>query len=290
MTMIAYQKMRRLLWIGILISLSSCAESDTEDVTEDARYDWTWGHDGVWVLGNFMGKHLDFIGYSLGCSFPGEIEATSHEVKFSCGYRVQEALPLQAKHYDGRSNGSIDDGDLDSFSLTGVVLIAFATRSQLDRNSPEPGAVYSISISDILRDAKTAAEIEKPEEVFFEDLSLAVDDPDCPEYIEYCWNEVNADFILCWDSIRTGQRAYQLICPTFSSVPSDYRSTLSGCETFVHPHLSSRRIQGLGVYWPLLDRYVQDNYVTETALFPDIMMENLKDFIDEALPRRRLFR
>lgn len=229
---------------------------------------WTWGDS--WATEN---DSVAFAGYNLGCSLLGNIiECTPNRIKFSCGYRIAESLPRKAKHYENNMRGDIDDGPIDAFEVTGVVLLALATQNWLYWT----GDYTTVFVSDVLRIAKTADEIERPEEVFFEDVSLIVDNPACPKEFEECWGKVHTTFIVCWDNKKTGVRAYQFVRPNILSVDAlAVDKKPPGCDAFRD---NPRLVNGLGVYWPLIDKYTKQ---MEVAPKP----ENWTDWIDEILPR-----
>jgi hypothetical protein len=157
-------------------------------------------------------------------------------------------------------------------------------RLQLDLDSPEPGEIETVIISNALRVAKTTDEIEKPEEVFFEDVSMVVDPQECPKEIEEYWGEVSPSFVICWDKAKTGHRAYQLIGPNFPW-KGDRPDLASTCGTFFHTgYKRLELVRSLDVYWPILDQYVQNHYILQDKIVggEDRL---LIDFIDEVLPR-----
>lgn len=264
---IFYQKMVRFFYLGVLVILFSCAENDAEEDIQGLDAGWAWGDSVTEFLGPFVSDHVAFASRDLGCSLFGGIEVTSNKVRFSCGYRVTEMPQLQAKHYE-RRKGFIDDGPLENFSFTGIVLIVLTTH--LQRNWY--GDLSTFFTSDALRVAKTAAKIDRLEEVFFEDISLVFDSPEYPEGRELCWFEVNPGFVLCWDNTRTGHRAYQLIIP---EIPELQRNP-DALKEFEFA-------QGLGVYWPLLDQYVLRSTGHHSV---NTKVEDLVSFIDEVLPLR----
>lgn len=286
--MVMSRRTMRFFCLCLIISLFCCAEDNTQRDMSESPYDWTWGEDGTHLLGFFMGKHLDFISYGLGCSLLSEIDATADEVVFSCGYRIDELPTLRVKHYD-REDGTVDDGSLDDFSFTGVVLLVFATQQHIDFDTPEPGEGFRLFISDMMRVAKTADKTSSLEEVYFENVSLAVGNPESPDYIEICWRQLEPQFMICWDNVKTGRRAYQLISPRLqhrSDIPE------SECETFIHPGFhhefygyGSEFVKGLGVYWPLLEQYIHK----PSPLDETLGIKSLIEFIDEVLPRPRGF-
>jgi hypothetical protein len=262
--MIAYRNIPQLLLFGILISFFSCAEDDT--------YEWMWGDS--WATEHWS---MAFVGYNLGCALLGDIiEFTPNSITFSCGYRIDE-LTREAKHYNGKED--VADGPLDDFEITGVVLLALATQNGLEKAAGDIGLEF---VSDVLRIAKTVDEIDRPEEVFFENVSLPVDNPKCSEELfEKCWGEVHPTFIICWDNSKTGVRAYQFLRPIIRSPVSSSYEIHPGCDAIsYHPLFGDhpKQAQLLLVSWPLLDKYAK-----EMGVAPD--PENWTDWIDEILPR-----
>ena len=239
--MITCRKILQLFLLSILISFFSCS------ALEESPYEWTWGDS--WVTEN---RSNAFAGYNLGCAILGDIiEVTPNSITFSCGYRIDE-LPREAKHYDGKED--VVDGPLDDFEITGVVLLALATQNGLEKAAGDIGHEF---VSDVLRVVRTADEIERPEEVLFENVSLSVDKPECSREFEKCWGEVHSTFIICWDNSQTGARAYQFARPASTSSPYEIHP---GCDVISYHPLSGdllKLIQRLGVYWPLLDKYAK---------------------------------
>ena len=268
---ISYHKIAKLLWFSVLISLFSCSSTPEDSLKhadiaemENDAYNWKWG-DSVATEHHSVA----FAGYHLGCSRFDNIEFALNQIKFSCGYRIREALPRQAGHYDG---GEKDDGPLEAFEITGVVLLASATQNGRWPN----GDHGSIPVSGVLRVAKPVAEIGKPEEVDFEDVSLTVDIPECPDVFDECWGETHLTFIICWDNTQIGARAYQFVRPAILQWgPLKTDNAPPDCDKLNdQPELT----QGLAVYRPLLDKYAKRMDVA-----PD--PENWTAWIDEALPR-----
>ena len=99
--------------------------------------------------------------YNLGCSLFGEIEASPNQLRVSCGYRV-EALPRK-------------DRFIDDFEFTGVVLLLIATQERTVIGKDD--AHSTVLASETLRVAKTAAEIQNPENVYFENVLMPINPP-----------------------------------------------------------------------------------------------------------------
>lgn len=136
----------RFFCLFLIISLFCCAEDKPQRDISESPYDWTWGQDGIHVLGSFMGQHLAFMSYDdMGCSLLSEIDATANEVTFSCGFRLNELPASGVKHFDTQ-DGVVDDGLLDAFTFTGVVLLVFATQQHIDFHTPEPGEGFRLLV------------------------------------------------------------------------------------------------------------------------------------------------
>ena len=119
----------------------------------------THGRGGI--VGCLGGIRLPRADYNLGCSLFGEIEATPNQLRVSCGYRV-EGLPRE-------------DSFLDNFEFTGVVLLLITTQERTVIGKPD---TYSTVVaSEPVRVAKTAAEIQNPENVYFENVLIAINPP-----------------------------------------------------------------------------------------------------------------
>ena len=116
------------------------------------------------------GDSPDLDGFVGGCPLFGKIEAFPNQLSVSCGYRV-ESLPRE-------------DWFSDNYDFTGVVLLLIATQERIVIGGDErplsvvvsEQAVFntsSVVVSEPVRVAKTAAEIEDPENVYFEDVLMA---------------------------------------------------------------------------------------------------------------------
>ena len=112
MKMAVSRRAMRFFCLFLIISLFCCAEDKPQRDMSESPYDWTWGQDGIHVLGSFMGQHLAFMSYDdMGCSLLSEIDATANEVTFSCGFRLNELPASGVKHFDTQ-DGVVDDGPL----------------------------------------------------------------------------------------------------------------------------------------------------------------------------------
>lgn len=138
----------------------------------------------------------------------------------------------------------------------------------------------TVTASDVMAVVKTVAEIERLEEVFFENVLLHVEDKKCPKWAEKCWGEINPYFVLCWDNPGSGHRACQLIVPLVSSEKGNPITPTSYYETFVHPVMGYKLYQRLGVYFPTLDQYAVRKARIDICKWIDQV-----DLVDKALPR-----
>ena len=152
--------------------------------------------------------------YNLGCSFFGEIEAFPNLLSVSCGYRVEE-LPRE-------------DWFFDNYDFTGVVLWLATTRERTVVGNPE--APSTIAASKPVRVAKTAAEIQNPENVYFKNVLVPIDPPPLSSPFERWWGAVRPTFIVCWDYPETGQRAYQFIEINFIYAGTDEARNHPVCD------------------------------------------------------------
>ena len=251
----------------ILSTRPSWSHDSTPFVNAEA-YAWSWGDSRI-----FERRSLASAGRRLGCSLFGEIRSTPNQIRFSCGYRITEALPSRAKHREGQTQ--IDGEPLDGFELTGVVLLAIATQQRVLPGREEGDSTVVASAP--LRVAKTADEIENPEAVFFEGVPLRIEPPEPAAASERWWGGVHPTFIRCWDDPQTGRRAYQFIRPrildTSSLRPDEFHP---GCDRFK----DSPFLQAIFVSWPLMEEHAE---YMEFAPDP----EHWTDWIDEILPRPR---
>ena len=150
---------------------------------------WSWG--GGWFS---AGDSPDLDGFAGGCSLFGEIEAFPNQLSVSCGYRA-ESLPRENRFLD----------NLDHYEFTGVVLLLIATQERMVIGNSE--AHSTVVASETLRVAKTAAEIQNPENVYFENVLMPINPPPLSSPFERWWGAVYATFIVCWDHPQTGRRA-----------------------------------------------------------------------------------
>ena len=109
---------------------------------------------------------------NLGCALFGEIEAFPNLLSVSCGYRV-ESLPRE---------------DIDDYDFTGVVLLLVATQERTVIGDAE--ARSTVVASKTVLAAKTAAEIEQPENVYFENVLMAINPPPSPTGLERWWGAI----------------------------------------------------------------------------------------------------
>ena len=184
---------------------------------------------------------------NLGCSLFGEIEAFPNLLSVSCGYRA-ESLPRE-------------DWSLDDYDFTGVVLLLATTQERIVVGS---GAYPTVVASKPVRVAKTASEIEDPENVYFENVLIPINPPLPSSPFDRWWGGVHPTFVACWDHPETDWRAYQVLTPTIMSVDADEARNQPGCDKF----RDTDYIQTLaeGIEGPLA-------------------RENWRDWVDEVLPR-----
>ena len=182
---------------------------------------------------------------NLGCSLFGEIEAFPNQLGVSCGYRVESL-----------------DWSLDDYDFTGVVLLLIATQERTVVGNSE--AHLSVVASKTVRVAKTAAEIQNPENVYFENVLMAINPPPLSSPFERWWGGVHPTFVVCWDDPETDWRAYQVLTPTIMSADADEARNQPGCDKF----RDTDYIQTLaeGIEGPLA-------------------RENWRDWVDEVLPQ-----
>ena len=158
-------------------------------------HSWSW-RDSL-ISG---GTALD--GLALGCSLFGEIEVFPNLLSVSCGYRM-ESLPRE---------------DIDDYEFTGVVLLLIATQERTVIGNSE--AHSSVVASEAVLAAKTAAEIQHPENVYFENVLMAINPPPPSAPFERWWGGVHPTFIVCWDHPETGWRSYQFLEPNIMHASS----------------------------------------------------------------------
>ena len=200
---------------------------------------WSWwDNHRSWEYGAVL--HGDYN--NLGCPLYGEIEAFPNLLNVSCGYSV-ESLPRE---------------DIDNYDFTGVVLLLVATQERTVVGNPE--AHSSVVASEEVLAAKTAAEIQHPEHVYFENVLMAINPPPPSSPFERWWGGVHPTFVVCWDHPETGLRAYQFLEPNIMRANTDDAKNQHGCDKI----RDTDYMQTLGVYLPEVGRH---------------------DDIDEVLPR-----
>ena len=172
------------------------------------RWSW-WDNTRSWAYGVPNGDSNN-----LGCSLFGEIDATPNQLSVSCGYRA-ESLPRE-------------DWSLDDYDFTGVVLLLIATQERIVVGNSE--AHLSVVVSKPVRVAKTASEIEDPENVYFENVLMAINPPPPSSPFERWWGGVHPTFVVCWDHPETGLRAYQVLTPTIMYADADEARNHPGCD------------------------------------------------------------
>ena len=182
---------------------------------------------------------------NLGCSLFGEIEAFPNQLGVSCGYRVESL-----------------DWSLDDYDFTGVVLLLIATQERTVIGNSE--AHSTVVASKTMRVAKTAAEIQSPENVYFENVLMPINPPPLSSPFERWWGGVHPTFIVCWDDPETGLRAYQVLTPTIMSADADEARNQPGCDNFRDTDYIQTLVEG--IEGPLA-------------------RENWRDWVDEVLPR-----
>ena len=209
---------------------------------------WSWwDNHRSWELGAF--PRADYK--NLGCPLFGEIEAFPNLLSVSCGYRV-ESLPRE---------------DIDDYDFTGVVLLLVATQERTVIGNSE--ARSSVVVSKTVRAAKTAAEIEHPENVYFENVLMAINPPPSHTGFERWWGGVHPTFVVCWDHPQTGWRAYQFIEPNIMDANTDEASNQHGCDKIRDTDYIQTLDVSFGASSPLFEAYGDEVY----------------DDIDEVLPR-----
>ena len=199
---------------------------------------WSWwDKNRSWEFGGFLADDDN-----LGCALLGEIEAFPNLLSVSCGYRV-ESLPRE---------------DIDDYEFTGVVLLLVATQERTVIGNSEVHS--SVVVSKTVRAAKTAAEIQNPENVYFENVLMAINPPPPTAPFERWWGGVHPTFVVCWDHPEIDLRAYQFIEPNFRHVSRYEASNQPNCDTI----RDTDYIQILDVPVPI---------------------HSIRDEIDEVLPR-----
>ena len=238
---------------------------------------WSWG--GGWFSAGASPDFDDFVG---GCPLFGEIEAFPNQLSVSCGYRV-ESLPRE-------------DGFLDDYEFTGVVLLLIARQERIVIGTdekpfsvvvsavPEPIVfnTSSVVVSEPVRVAKTAAEIENPENVYFENVLMAINPPPPSSPFERWWGAVHPTFVVCWDHPETGVRVYQVLTPNIMYADADEARNQPGCDNF----RDTDYIQTLDVYLPTVGTRTRSMLGMPRVVIPrSASLENWTDWVDEVLPR-----
>jgi hypothetical protein len=251
---------------------------DLTPFTNSPVYTWSWSAGQLVEL-----VSADSANSDTGCPILGEIEATPTEIRLSCGYQMSEPLPRQAKHWEKRDNwmwesGYIEDRSIDAFEFTGVVLLLVAMQ---DRVAPGQDEGYAAALTaEPLRVVKTAAEVESPENVLFENVSIPMDAPAPSGAFERWWGAILPTFVVCWDDPPTGQRAYQFLLPDI--VSRRRRSSVEpDCNVFKE---KPYHVERLRVWWPLLDKHAVSLGIKQGASVVPTR-DNWTDWIDEVLPR-----
>ena len=188
---------------------------------------------------------------SLGCALFGEIEAFPNLLSVSCGYSVEALL---------REAGRFDDYD-----FTGVVLLLVATQERTIIGDAE--ARSTVVASKTVLAAKTAAEVQNPENVYFENVLMAINPPPAPTGLERWWGGVHPTFVVCWDHTAIDLRAYQFLEPNFRHVSRYEASNQPNCDTIRDTD------------------YIQILDVPSGAPFVSLPLREVYDEIDEVLPR-----
>ncbi len=227
--------------------------NDTPFVNATA-HSWSWRD-------SLISGRTALAGFALGCSLFGEIDATPDQLRVSCGYRV-ESLPRE---------------DIDDYDFTGVVLLLVATRERTVIGKSDQHS--SVAASEAVLAAKTAAEIQHPENVYFENVLMAISPPPAGAF-ERWWGGVHPTFVVCWDHPETGWRSYQFLEPNIMHASSDAAKNHPGCDNF----RDTDYIQTLDVSSPpLVLRAMFMREMPGVSMLPD--SDNWRDWIDEVLPR-----
>ena len=222
----------------------------------------TWSWVGGWFSAGDSPDLADFVG---GCPLFGEIEAFPNLLSVSCGYRV-EALPREDRFFD-------------DFDFTGVVLLLIATQERTVIGNSE--AHSSVVASKPVRVAKTAAEIQKPENVYFENVLIAINPPPPSAPFERWWGAVHPTFVVCWDHPETGWRVYQVLTPNI--MYANEASNHPGCDKI----RDTGYIHTLEVYLPSGGGRggSMGGGLAAAGILGPPAPENWTDWVDEVLPR-----
>ena len=189
-------------------------------VADAPAHTWSW-----W---GYRFPSIDSIDYNLGCPLFGEIEVFPNQLRVSCGYSVEE-LPREHFFYN--------------FDFTGVVLVLSAMQERTVIGNPE---VYStVAVSRVVGPAKTAAEIENPENVYFENVLMPINPPPLSSPFERWWGRVQPTFVVCWDHPETGRRVYQALGINIIHAGSDEATNQHSCGNF----RNTDYIQTLGAFF-----------------------------------------
>ena len=238
---------------------------------------WSWV--GGWFSAGDSPDFDDFVG---GCPLFGEIEATPNQLRVSCGYRV-ESLPRE-------------EGFLDDYDFTGVVLLLIARQERIVIGGdakplsvvlsavPEPVVfkTSSVVVSEPVRVAKTASEIEDPENVYFENVLMAINPPPPSSPFERWWGAVHPTFVVCWDDPETDWRRYQVLTPNIMHASRDEARNHPGCDKL----RDTDYIQTLDVYLPTVGTRTRSMLGVPRVVIPrSASLENWTDWVDEVLPR-----
>ena len=226
---------------------------NTTPFINSSVYTWSWSEGQLIEL-----VSADLADSDAGCPILGEIEATPTEIRLSCGYQTSWPLPRQAIHWedDGKLSHPVgyssrkEDQSIDTFEFTGVVLLLVAMQHRV---VPGQGERYAAALTaEPLRVVKTAAEVESPENVLFENVLIPMDAPAPSGAFERWWGAILPTFVVCWDDPPTGQRAYQFLLP---DIASRRRSIFEpDCDVFKElPY----HVERLKVWAPLLDKHAK---------------------------------
>ena len=240
--------------------LGPSLRNDTPLVNAPAHR-WSWV--GGWFSAGDSPDFDDFVG---GCPLFGEIEAFPNLLSVSCGYRV-ESLPRE-------------DWFSDDYDFTGVVLLLIATQEQTVIGKSEAHSFVVASKS--VRVAKTAAEIQNPENVYFENVLMAINPPPPSSPFERWWGAVHPTFVVCWDHPETGVRAYQVLTPNIMYADADEARNHPGCDKI----RDTDYMQTLDVYLPTGGERGSSMLGMWRLSAPrSSAPENWTDWVDEVLPR-----
>ena len=245
-----------------------------------SAFTWSWSE----------GQLVELVSANLadsdaGCPILGEIEATPTEIRLSCGYQMSDPLPRLATHWedDGKlvhplgHSSRKEDQSIDAFEFTGVVLLLVAMQ---DRVTPGQGKGYAAAVTaEPLRVVKTAAEVESPENVLFENILIPMDAPVPSGAFDRWWGAIHPTFVICWDDPHTGQRAYQFLLPDIYRRRGTFPPECEPVKKDNWYHAWQLR-----VWDPLLDKHTVRMGIQEgVSVVPS--RDNWTDWIDEVLPR-----